>query len=91
MTVRPDLKPLIDHLCNANGLTSAQARHIVDDVIAYLRESPEAFVRRRHGEIKQETGLSNEPVFRRIEAELDQLVFAAPKLTPRQIRRIIYG
>ena len=91
MTDKPDIQLLINHLCHGSGLTPSEARKIVDEVIAFFAETPEDFVRRRHLEIKQELGLSNAQIFQRIEAELVQLVFAAPALTRRQIRRIIYG
>ena len=91
MTDKPDIQPLINHLCQSSDLTLSQARRAVDEVIAYFSESPDDYVRRRHLEIKQEQGLANPHVFKRIEVELSQLVFAAPPLTQRQIRRIIYG
>jgi hypothetical protein len=91
MTDKPDFQPLINHLCESSDLTPLQARKTVDEVIAYFSESPDDYVRRRHLEIKQERGLANPEIFKRIEAELSQLVFAAPPLTQRQIRRIIYG
>ncbi len=91
MTDKPDIQLLINHLCHGSGLTPSQARKIVDEVIAYFSETPEDYVRRRHLEIKQELGLSNAQIFRRIEAELAQLVFTAPAFTQRQIRRLIYG
>ena len=91
MTDKPDIQLLINHLCHGSGLTPSEARKIVDEVIAFFSETPEDYVRRRHLEIKQELGLSNAKIFQRIEAELAQLVFAAPTLTQRQIRRIIYG
>lgn len=91
MTDGPDIQLLINHLCQGSGLTPPEARKLVDEVIAYFSETPEDYVRRRHLEIKQELGLSNPQIFQRIETELAQLVFAAPELTRRQIRRIIYG
>jgi hypothetical protein len=91
MTDKPDIQPLINHLCQKSGLTPSEARRTVDDVIAYFAESTDDYVRRRHLEIKQEQGLANPEIFKRIETELSQLVFAAPLLTQRQIRRIIYG
>jgi hypothetical protein len=91
MTARPDIQPLINHLCHSSDLSAAQAQRIIDEVIAYFSETPENYVRRRHREIKQETGLANAQIFARIEAEMTQLVFATPALTQRQIRRIIYG
>jgi polyhydroxyalkanoate synthesis regulator phasin len=91
MTDKPDIQPLINHLCQSGDLTLSQARRAVDEVIAYFSELPDDYVRRRHLEIKQEQSLANPVIFKRIEAELSQLVFAAPLLTQRQIRRIIYG
>ena len=91
MTDKPDIQPLINHLCQSSDLTRSQARKAIDEVIAYFSESPDDFVRRRHLEITPEQGLANPAIFKRIEAELSQLVFAAPLLTQRQIRRIIYG
>ena len=91
MPDKPEFQPLIDHLCQSGDVTAMQARRLVDEVIAYLAESPEDFVRRRHRQIRQETGLANAQIFKRIEAEMTQRVFAAPPLSQRQIRRIIYG
>ena len=72
-------------------LTKIRAENMKYDVIAYFAESTDDYVRRRHLEIKQEQGLANPEIFKCIETELSQLVFAAPLLTQRQIRRIIYG
>lgn len=91
MEDKPDIQPLIDHLCHSSDLSSSEARKIVGEVIAYFSVSAESYVRRRHLELKQDTGMANPQIFRRIEAELTQLVLAAPRLTQRQIRRIIYG
>jgi len=89
MTDKPDIQLLINHLCHGSGLTPSEARKIVDEVIAFFSESPEDYVRRRHLEIKQELGLSNARIFERIEAELAQLVFAAPALSQRQVGRTL--
>jgi len=47
-------------------------------------------VRRRHREL-QATGLANLAIFDRIADELASRPVAAPPLSPRQIRRIVYG
>ena len=91
MPQKPDIQPLIDHLCRHRDLSASQAERVIDEVITYFAESPDDYVRRRHFEIKQEFGVTNAQIFKRIEAEMSQLVLAAPRLTPRQIRRIIYG
>ena len=91
MPDKPDVQQLINHLCQSSNLSVSQAQRIIDEVISYFSETPENYVRRRHREIKQDTGLANAQIFACIEAEMPQLVFAAPVLTLRQIRRIIYG
>ena len=91
MNSKPNLQPLINHLCHSSDLNAAQARKVVDEVIAYFAETPDAYVRRRHRELKHETGLNNSQIFVQIEVEMTQLVFTTPALTQRQIRRIIYG
>ena len=91
MSQKPDIQPLINHLCRNSDMSVSQAQRVIDEVITYFSEMPDDYVRRRHFEIKTESGLTNEQIFTRIEAEMSQLVLAAPKLTPRQIRRIIYG
>ena len=70
MADEPDIQPLINHLCQSSDLTLAQARKAVFEVIAYFSESPGDYVRRRHLEIKQEQGLANPEIFKRIESEV---------------------
>jgi polyhydroxyalkanoate synthesis regulator phasin len=84
-----EMTPLIDHLVR-QGLSTGDARRIVSDVLAYFSEDTEEFVRRRHREL-QHAGLPNTETFRVIAAELSSRRVAAPQLTERQIRRLIYG
>lgn len=86
-----DLEPLIDRLAGTTPLSREQARRVVLDVIAYLAESPEEYIVRRHGELKRREGLPNEIIFERLADELSGRVFASAPLSTRQIRRIIYG
>lgn len=88
---KPNIQPLVNHLCHSRDLSSSEAERIVAEVIAYFDETPEDFIRRRHLELKQDLGLSNPQIFSHLETEMAQLVFAAPTLSQRQIRRIIYG
>jgi hypothetical protein len=81
---------LVDHLVRTTHLPTGIARRVVGDVVAYFSEPVEAVVRRRHREL-QAAGRSNPEIFDRIAAELAARPVAAPELTPRQIRRIIYG
>jgi hypothetical protein len=85
-----ELQELIDYLVRTTSLSPGEATRVVDDVLAFLCETPEAFVRRRHLALQAE-GLPNAEIFTRITAELRLLRFRAPELSERQIRRIIYG
>jgi hypothetical protein len=81
---------LVGHLVATTGLTESEAARVVEDVVAYLAEPVEDYVRRRHAELKT-YGAKNTEIFERIAAELDGRVVAAPRLTERQLRRIVYG
>ena len=48
------------------------------------------YVRRRHAHLRT-YGARNAEIFSRIAAELEERVVAAPPLTERQLRRIVYG
>jgi polyhydroxyalkanoate synthesis regulator phasin len=80
---------LVDHLVAGTGLTPTEARRVVEDVLAFYAEPVEEYVRRRHGELRT-YGAKNAEIFARIAAELEDRVVAAPPLSERQLRRIIY-
>ena len=61
-----------------------------DDLVAYYGESVPDYVRRRHAELKRR-GLTNDRIFDEITAELAARRFAAPPLSVRQLRRLVYG
>jgi hypothetical protein len=81
---------LITHLTRTTSLGPGEAARVIADVLTYFGEPVEVFVRRRHAELKSR-GLANEQIFRRIAAELPVMRFAAPGLSLRQLRRIVYG
>lgn len=85
-----ELQELIAYLVRTTRLSPQEATRVVGDVLAFLDETPEAYIRRRHRALQAE-GLSNAEIFARIVPELAQLRFRAPELSERQIRRIIYG
>ena len=80
---------LVDHLVAGTGLTPAEARRVVEDVLDYYAEPVEEFVRRRHAELRT-YGVRNAEIFARVAEELRHRVVAAPELSERQLRRIIY-
>jgi hypothetical protein len=88
----PDPFPedLVSYLAASTGLPQATAVRVVADVTSYFSETIEEFVRRRHGEL-QRRHRKNEDIWPLITAELAQRRFAAPGLTERQLRRMVYG
>jgi hypothetical protein len=81
---------LVGHLTRTTPLPASAATRVVEDVVAYFSESAEGFVRRRHREL-QAAGLGNSEIFQRIADELATRPVAAPDLSERQIRRLVYG
>jgi hypothetical protein len=90
MSEIPELCDLVAYLVRTSRLTPTEAHRIVGDVLAFLNEDPEDFVRRRHRALQIE-GLSNAEIFTRLRVELARLRFRAPAYTERQLRRLIYG
>ncbi len=81
---------LVDHLVAGTGLSAAEAQRVAEDVVAYYAEPVEDYVRRRHAEMKT-YGAKNAEIFTRIADELAERVVEAPRLTERQLRRIVYS
>ncbi|MFJ6215606.1 hypothetical protein ACIQGZ_20085 [Streptomyces sp. NPDC092296] len=81
---------LLAHLTRTSPLAPGEAARVIAEVLAYFSESTEEYVRRRHGEL-QARGLTNEKIFGRIADELPARRVAAPELSARQLRRIVYG
>ena len=84
------LGDLLSHLGRISPLGPAELARLVDELLAYFAESVDEFVVRRHRELQTED-LGNEAIFERLAGELRQRRFAAPSLSQRQIRRLIYG
>lgn len=83
-------RELVDRVASSTGLTSAEAARVVDDVVAWYHEPVEDYVRRRHAQHRQ-NGKRNPEIFALIAAELSGRLVAAPSLSQRQLRRIVYG
>jgi hypothetical protein len=84
------LAQLLDRIELTTGLDRQQAHRVVQDVLAFFGEATDAFVRRRHGELRR-SGLTNTAIYERIGDELAARRVAPPRLSERQIRRLIYG
>ncbi len=81
---------LVRHLVESTGLTAAEAARVVEDVVSFYAEPVEQYVRRRHTEL-QTYGARNPEIFALLARELADRVVAAPPLTERQLRRLVYG
>jgi hypothetical protein len=81
---------LVARIAASTGLSSAEAARVVEDVVAFHAEPVEDYVRRRHARLKT-YGARNSEIFARIAEELAGRVVAAPELTERQLRRLVYG
>ncbi|MGH3307693.1 MAG: hypothetical protein ACRDOX_08370 [Nocardioides sp.] len=87
MTADPEL---VERIATSTGLSPAEAARVIEDVVAFHAEPVEELVRRRHVQLKT-YGARNAEIFTRIAEELAARVVAAPPLTERQLRRIVYG
>ncbi len=85
-----ELHELVSYLTRTSRLTFAEATRVVNEIVSFMDETPEDFIRRRHRALQNE-GLPNAEIYSRLAAELQQWRFRASVLSERQIRRIIYG
>ena len=90
MEVAAGFPELLEHLERTTRLTRPEAERVVAEVLEYFSETVELFVARRHAELQGEE-LKNPDIFACIAAEVRQRRFAAPGLSERQIRRMVYG
>ncbi|HWL79080.1 MAG TPA: hypothetical protein VNR19_16075 [Microbacterium sp.] len=81
---------LVARIATSTGLSPAEAARVVEDVLAWYREPVEEYVRRRHASLRT-YGRRNEEIYAQIAAELRERLVAAPGLSERQVRRVIYG
>lgn len=81
---------LVRHVVASTGLAPDTAARLVADVIAYFGETAEQYVRRRHAELRRRH-MGNASIWPVIAAELAERRVAAPQLSERQLRRIVYG
>jgi hypothetical protein len=81
---------LSQRLTRISALSAREADHLIDEVLAFLDESLEQFVRRRHRELQQ-AGYANAGIYQQLVTEAAARRFRAPDLSTRQIRRLVYG
>jgi hypothetical protein len=81
---------LVQRVADSLGIEEGEAQRIVGEVIAYYQEPVESYILRRHATYKRQ-GLQNAQIFPLLIQELDERLVAPPRLSERQVRRIIYG
>jgi hypothetical protein len=88
----PDPFPqdLARYLAASTGLPPPTAVRVIADITTYFSETIDEFVRRRHAELRRGQH-KNDEIWPVIAAELSQRRFAAPGLSERQLRRLVYG
>lgn len=82
---------LLEYLCANTNLTRTQCARLVMDVLNEYQETLDAFVQRRHRELKAQTTLKNEQIYEQIVTEISTRRFAVDPVSTRQVRRLIYG
>ena len=90
MSQAADLEELMGYLVRSSRLSAEEVRHLLEEVFAFLHETPAEFVRRRHRAL-QADGFSNAEILQQLGRELSGRRFRAPPFSMRQIRRMIYG
>jgi hypothetical protein len=85
-----DPRELARFVAASTGLPERTAARVVADITAYFGETVEEYVQRRHEELRR-SQLKNDEIWPAIAAELADHRFAAPELSQRQLRRMVYG
>ena len=90
MPLPDDWNDLATHLAGTTRLSAPEALKVIEAVLGFLDETVEAYVQRRHGQLRAQ-GERNETIYRRLREELPYRRFCAANYSERQIRRLIYG
>lgn len=81
---------LVARIADSADLSPAEANRVIEDVLAWYREPLLDYVRRRHHQLRG-LGVRNDQIWDELGAEVQGRLFAAPAVSPRQLRRYIYG
>ena len=81
---------IIQRLRDHFDLPAERAEALLDEVLDALDETVDEYVQSRHAQLQQQ-GWSNAEIYSRLQLELQELRFAPPTLSDRQLRRRIYG
>ena len=81
---------LILHLRALTGLEAQVIEKILNELKFWFAEDLKSWILRRHGELQRQ-GLRNREIYERIAEEGARILVRPPRLSERQIRRMIYG
>lgn len=79
-----------NYLLSSYPVDESLLSHLVEDLGDYFSTEVKDFISQSHQELQKE-GLKNDEIYLQIHKQLKERRFAAPELSLRQIRRIIYG
>ncbi len=79
-----------EHLASAHRIPERDFDRIMEEVNSYYDISVNEYIQTRHQQLKSD-GSKNEEIYQQILREIEERRFTAPRLTVRQVRRIIYG
>lgn len=80
----------IQYLLSTYSMDKKELYRLLDDLLNAYSESVDSYIQNRHLEL-QKNGIKNAEIFEMIQEEITLRRFPGPKLTVRQIRRVIYG
>lgn len=83
-------RELVARIADSTDLSPAEADRVIEDVLAWYREPLLDYVRRRHHQLRG-LGVRNDQIWDELSSEIQHRLFAPPAVTPRQLRRYIYG
>lgn len=78
------------YLADQYGLSPEQLESLLQDIWTFSALTCEAYALKRHEELRLE-GWQNEKIYAQLLEEMESGRFQSRELSPRQIRRIIYG
>jgi len=81
---------LLRQLRAMTGLEDALLEKILREIQAWYARDLHDWIRDRHRDLQRQ-GMRNQEIFSRLREEMDQILVRPPRLSERQIRRVIYG
>ena len=78
------------HIISSFNINEKDFDRLFEEFLSYFGETAEQFIMKRHLQLRDK-GMKNEDIYLKLLDEIKFIRFKSPELSPRQIRRIIYG